>query len=135
MGRNQTVAPHSLAAIVAAHLVVTGAHGLAHAKARVFLPDAATLFVLLVIVAAPLVGVALSWIAPPIGWYVTCAALSASFLFGMVNHFMLATPDHLAHVDMRWRMLFGTTAVLLAATEGLGSWLALSLARKGRAPR
>ena len=121
--------------MVAAHLVVTVFHGLAHTEARVFLSPAATVFVLLIIVAAPLVGMALSWVAPRIGGYVACAALSASFVFGVVNHFMLATPDHVAHVDPRWRMLFGTTAVLLATTEGLGSWLAFSLVRTGRASR
>lgn len=124
-----------LVAIVAAHVAVTVFHGLAHTQARVFLSPAATLFVLLVIVAAPLLGVALMWVAPHIGGSVTCAALSASFAFGVVNHFILATPDNVVHVDVRWRMLFGTTAVLLAATESLGAWLALSFARTGRTVR
>lgn len=129
------VARRWLPAIVVAHLVVAIFHGVAHSQARIFLSPTATLFVLLVILAAPLLGIALMWLAPLIGGYLTCAALSASFVFGVVNHFILATPDHVAHVDARWRMLFGTTAVLVAATEGLGSWLAFSFVRTRRAVR
>jgi len=31
-----------------------------------------------------------------------------------VNHFVLESPDHVAQVAAQWRVLFGTTAVLLA---------------------
>ena len=47
-----------------------------------------------------------------------------SLVFGVVNHFLLESPDHVAQVAAQWRVLFGTTAVLLAVTEALGSGLA-----------
>jgi hypothetical protein len=39
--------------------------------------------------------------------------------FGVINHFVLSSPDHVAHVDPQFRSLFTTTAVLLAVTEAL----------------
>jgi hypothetical protein len=51
-------------------------------------------------------------------------------VFGLVNHFGLPGSDHVAHVDARWRMLFASTAVLLAITEALGSGLAIRVIRE-----
>jgi len=59
--------------------------------------------------------------------------LAGSFVFGIVNHFMLASPDHVAHVAREWRPLFAATAIGIASTEALGSWLALRLAWQERA--
>jgi len=46
-----------------------------------------------------------------------------------VNHFVFASPDHVAHVARQWRPLFTTTAVLLALTEAIGAGLAIRIAR------
>jgi hypothetical protein len=51
-------------------------------------------------------------------------SLTAALLFGVVNHFVLDSPDHVAHIVAQWKVLFGTTAVLLALTEALGAGLA-----------
>jgi len=57
--------------------------------------------------------------------------MAGALVFGFVNHFVLSSPDHVAHVDPQWRPLFTTTAVLLALTEALGSGLAIqSLLRR-----
>jgi hypothetical protein len=48
-----------------------------------------------------------------------------------VNHFLLSSPDHVAHVDPQWRPLFETTAILLAVSEALAFGLAIRLAREG----
>ena len=56
--------------------------------------------------------------------------MAGSLVFGLVNHFVLASPDHVAHVAPEWRPLFTATAVLLALTEALGSGLAVRLARE-----
>jgi steroid 5-alpha reductase family enzyme len=58
--------------------------------------------------------------------------MAASLVFGVVNHFVLSTPDHVSHVDPRWQPLFAATAVLLAVTEALGSGLAIRLVRERR---
>ena len=55
--------------------------------------------------------------------------MSASFVFGVVNHFVRSSPDHVAHVAPSWQPVFAVTAVLLAVTEALGSGVALRIIR------
>jgi hypothetical protein len=56
-------------------------------------------------------------------------AMAGSLVFGFLNHFVFASPDHVAHVARQWRPLFATTAVLLVLTEALSAGLALRLAQ------
>jgi hypothetical protein len=130
MSRNSNSAWRWLAAAVLTHLVVAFVHGTAHAQAHVPLSPAANLFVLIVILAGPLVGLVLTWPAERLGSWVIAMTLAGSFVFGLVNHFVFASPDHVAHVAPEWRTLFTATAILLAVTEGLGSGLAIRLARE-----
>jgi hypothetical protein len=116
--------------IVLAHLLISMFHGFAHAQANVPLSQAANLFVYLVILAGPLLGLALAWKARTVGCAVIALAMAGSFVFGLVNHFVLSSPDHVAHVDPQWRTLFATTAVLLALTEALGFGLAIRVVRE-----
>ena len=115
--------------IVLAHLIVTVIHGTAHTKAQVPLSPAATAFVFSVILAGPLVGLALWLIAGRIGAWVVAATMASALVFGFVNHFVFASPDHIAHVAGQWRTLFATTAVLLALTEALSAGIALRVAQ------
>lgn len=119
-----------LTLVVAAHLIISVVHGTAHNGAHVPLSFAANLFVFVVIVAGPLAGVAIMWWSERVGGWIVAFALAGSFIFGFINHFVLASPDHVAHVAIQWRPLFATTAVLLALTEALGFGLALRLVRK-----
>lgn len=121
-----------LTAAVLSHLLVAMAHGAAHAGAHVPLSRAADLFVLIVIVAGPLVGLALLPFAEPIGIWVIATTLAGSLVFGFVNHFVFVSPDHVSHIARQWQPLFATTAVLLVVTEALGSGLAIRLARRTR---
>jgi hypothetical protein len=121
-----------LAAVVLAHLFVSIAHGTAHTGAHVPLSPAANLFVFIVIVAGPVVGLGLTWPAQRIGSWLIAITMAASFVFGCVNHFVIASPDHVAHVDPQWRPLFSATAVLLAVTEGLAAGLAIHVARSAK---
>jgi hypothetical protein len=105
-------------------------HGIAHAQARVPLSPSANMFVFIVILPGPLVGLALTWPAPRLGSWVVATTLAASLVFGLVNHFVLASPDHVAHVEAEWRPLFTATAIVLAVTEALGSGLAIRAARE-----
>ena len=116
--------------IVLAHLLISMFHGFAHAQANVPLSQAANLFVYLDILAGPLLGLALAWKARTVGAAVIALAMAGSLVFGVVNHFMLSSPDHVAHVVPQWRTLFGTTAVLLAITEALGCGLAIRVVRE-----
>jgi hypothetical protein len=119
-----------LTALVLVHLVISIVHDAAHSEAHVPLSPAASLFVFGVIVAGPLVGLALAWPAERIGSWVIAITMASAFVFGCVNHFVLAGPDHVSQVAERWRPIFTTTAALLAAMEGLASALAIRIARR-----
>jgi hypothetical protein len=106
-----------LSVLVILHLIISIVHGAAHAGANVPLSRAANLFVFTVIIAGPLGGLALMWAAPRAGALLTAMAMAAALAFGVLNHFAVASPDHVMHVAGRWRILFATTAILLALTE------------------
>jgi hypothetical protein len=125
MKRNRGPVWTWMAALVLVHLVITILHGSAHAKANVPLSPAANIFVLAVIVAGPLIGLGLTWPAQRIGTWLIALTMAGALIFGCINHFVLASPDHVAHVDAQWRPLFTTTAVLLMLTEAVGSGLAV----------
>ena len=130
MGRNADPARRWLTAAVLSHLVISIVHGWAHAEANVPLSRSANLFVFGVILAGPLVGLALTWPAERIGTWLIAITMAGSLVFGLVNHFVFASPDHVAHVARQWRPLFATTAVLLALTEAIGCGLAIRVARE-----
>jgi len=118
-----------LTAAVLFHLVVAALHGAAHSGAHVPLSRAANLFVFGVILAGPLVGLALASLSERLGSWVIAAAMASALVFGGVNHFVLAGPDHVSQVADLWRPMFTTTAALLAAAEALASALAVRIAR------
>jgi hypothetical protein len=132
VGRSLNRERRWLTAAVLSHLVVSLVHGAAHANAHVPLSPAANLFVFIVILAGPVVGLALTWPAERIGSGVIAITMVASLVFGLLNHFVFASPDHVGQVARQWRPLFTTTAVLLALTEALGSGLAIRIARERR---
>jgi hypothetical protein len=117
------------AALVGAHAVVTLVHGAAHAALGVFTSVAANAFIVLVIGLGPFVGLALlAGGRRSLGAAVLAATMAGSFVFGAWNHFVVAGPDHVAHLAPGpWRATFQVTAVLLAATETAGTALGLGL--------
>jgi len=119
-----------LVVLVLVHLVISVVHGRAHTGAQVALSPAQNLFVFIVILAGPLVGAVLLWPAARLGSWVIIVTMGASLVFGAVNHFVLASPDHVAHVSAEWRPLFATTAVLLAVTEAVAVGVALGAVRE-----
>jgi peptidoglycan/LPS O-acetylase OafA/YrhL len=121
-----------LVVVVLLHLVVSAIHGAAHTGAHVELSQAGTLFVFIVILIGPLVGLVLTWPARRIGSWIVAITMAGSFLFGLVNHFLIVGDDHVSHVDPQWRTLFAATAVILAGIELLGSALAIADARERR---
>jgi hypothetical protein len=121
-----------MAAVVLVHLLISLVHGAAHNAAHIQMSPAANLFVFVVILAGPLVGLAVSWPSKRLGSLIIGLTMSGSLVFGFVNHFLLESPDHVRHVEAQWRALFGTTAALLAITEMLGLGLAIRLARQRR---
>jgi hypothetical protein len=82
------------------------------------------LFVAVVILAGPLIGLALCRVTVRIGYATIALTLTAACLFGVVNHFARAGTDHVSHVALAWRPLFAWTAAILAALEAGGAVLA-----------
>jgi hypothetical protein len=119
----------AMALIVLAHTAVAAVHGTAHTRAHVPLSAAATVFVFAVILAGPIIGLALTWWAERFGAWVVALTMAAALVFGVVNHFVLDSPDYVANVDPQSRSLFTITAVLLAITEALGFVLGIWAAR------
>jgi hypothetical protein len=130
MDRKRSTTWSWLSAIIVAHLVISLVHGAAHAQAHVPLSRAASLFVFIVILAGPLIGLGLTWPAERVGGWLVAVTMAGSLVFGVVNHFVIPSPDHVAHVSREWRPLFATTAALLAVTEVLALRFALRLVRE-----
>ena len=110
----------ALAAVVLIHLAINIAHGRAHTGAHVPLPLAAALFVYIVILAGPIVGLAVWLWRPRAGAMIVAASMCGALVFGLINHFIIDGQDHVAHVAADWRTWFGVTAALLVVSEAVG---------------
>jgi hypothetical protein len=119
-----------LTALVLIHAAVSIIHGAAHTGAHVALSSAQSLFVLTVILIGPLLGLGLMWPARQLASWIIAITMAGSFVFGLANHFLIAGDDHVLHVDVQWRVLFATTAVLLAGIELLGCGFAIADVRE-----
>ena len=122
-----------LAAAVLVHLGISMAHGVAHARASVPLSGGSVLFVAVVVVIGPLVGLIVQRSTMPrAGAWTIAATLAGALAFGLVNHFLIPGADHVSQVAGPWRTLFGVTAALLVATEAFGSTFAVWCATSAR---
>ena len=120
MGRTARTGRWALPAVVLVHLAINIVHGQAHEGAQVPLSFAAALFVYIVILAGPIVGLILSVWRPVAGAWIVAATMAGALVFGLINHFIIPGPDHVGHVAAQWRTPFATTAVLLLVSEALG---------------
>jgi len=111
----------ALAAVVLIHLALSFVHGAAHAGAAVALNPAGTAFVYIIILAGPLVGLAVAARWPLAGSAIVALTMTGSLVFGLINHFIIQGTDHVAHVAEAWRPLFAWTAALLALVEAAGT--------------
>jgi hypothetical protein len=117
-----------LTAVVLIHLAINVVHGRAHAGAVVPLSTFDALFVYSVILAAPIVGlVAWRW-QPRLGGWLVAISMAGALVFGLINHFVIAGPDHVSHVAGDWRLMFGVTAALLVLCEAAGIAVGMSAA-------
>jgi hypothetical protein len=109
-----------LAAVVGGHILITVLHAAAHLGAHVPLTLVAAVFVLIVIQIGPPAGLAVSLSWPRAGAWVVAASMTGALVFGLVNHFVIPSPDHVSQVTEAWRPLFASTAWLLVLTEAAG---------------
>jgi hypothetical protein len=110
----------ALSAVVLIHLVISIVHGQAHTGGQVGLTAAQSTFVYSVILAAPLVGLAMVPWRPRAGAAIVTASMTGALVFGLINHYFINGPDHVAHVAAAWRTQFGVTAALLVVSEAAG---------------
>ena len=110
------------------HLVINIFHGQAHTELHIGLSSFQLLFVIGVILLSPLLAMVLLWTRRQhLGLVLLTASMAGACLFGLYYHFVVPSPDHVAHVPAGfWGDIFRVTAVLLATVEGIGvalGWL------------
>ena len=125
--RDRTVTWLGTLAVVA-HQAVAHLHGLAHRSLGINLNLAQMLFVGIVIVVAPILAAILLWTKRArAGAALLAVSMPASLAFGVYHHFLLVSPDHVAHLPAGdQQSLFIMTAYLLPVFEiaaaAIGLW-------------
>lgn len=118
--------------VVLAHLVVNLLHGRAHTDLGVGLTTWQYIFVMTVILLAPLVAIVLSWTRyARAGLWLLFISMLSSLIFGFCYHYIIISNDHVAHLPAGdARGMFRMTALLLLITEALGVILAAIAVRQ-----
>lgn len=108
-------------AIVLAHTIVSGYHGWSHFAAVVPTTAAQDVFIGTVVFASPLLAaVLLVRGRVGAGRVIFILSMLSSFIFGVVFHFILDTPDLCTNVRGIGSHMFSLSAVMLAAVECTG---------------
>lgn len=124
--------------IVLGHLIVSMFHGQAHTTLGVGLSNWQQLYVYSVILLAPLIALALSFTKfRKAGLWLLLVSMLGSLIFGFCYHYVIISPDHVAHLPPgEARHTFRVTALLLMITEAIGivvAAIALRIRPKTRA--
>ena len=114
-------------ATIIAHAVVGALHAAAHQILGVEVSSTQLIFIVTVITLAPLVAAVLLWKrVKTFGAMLMICSIAGSLVFGVYNHFMASSPDHVSHVarlpQKTWTIIFQITAALLALIEAFGIW-------------
>ena len=109
--------------LVIIHTIANGLHGLAHRSIPIPLSLFQSLFVGIVIFLIPIVAAVLLWTQfDRIGIWLLLSSIAGALLFGIYNHFIVISPDHVSQVSFAgWGLLFQVTAILIVIVDGLGS--------------
>ena len=91
-------------------------------------------FVAIVILLLPFVGMAMLWSEKKrAGAWLIAISMFASLIFGLLNHFVLRSPDYVLQVPMHThRHAFVLSAALLAVTETVGTLIGIVILRLTR---
>lgn len=113
--------------IVIIHVITHALHGLAHAKIPIPLSLSQGLFIGIVIMLMPVIAAALLWTRlSRTGLLLFLSSLFGATLFGLYNHFIVLSPDHVSQVAFTgWGLLFQLTAVLTLIIDGWGCWISM----------
>lgn len=111
------------------HAVIVIPHSIAHSLLHIQMVAWQRIFILVVIVIAPIVSAVLLWREIKSGFILLAFSMGGAFLFGLYYHFMAAGPDNVASLNAHSVMLsltFQLSAVLLALIELAASVVGLS---------
>jgi hypothetical protein len=116
-------------AIAIIHAIVHGLHGLAHAEIPIPLSLIQSSFVAMVILLAPMLAASLLWTKfDRIGSWLFLGSMLGSLVFGIYNHMIAISPDHVLQVAFTgWGLLFQITAILTLIVDGLGSGIGIGM--------
>jgi hypothetical protein len=110
---------------------------MAHKELGVGLEPWEKIFVDIVILGAPLVGLVLVWTPLKLkrcGYLVVALSMLGALVFGVYHHYLATSPDHVAHLPPGdAQTMFQATAALLVVTEALGFLAGVLGWRGGRA--
>lgn len=114
-------------AIIIIHVIAHTLHGLAHTQIPVPLSLLQSGFVGGVVLLAPIIAAILLWTPLyRIGGWLLLGSMAGAILFGIYNHFIAISPDHVSHVSFEgWGLLFQVTAILTLIVDGFGCWVSL----------
>jgi hypothetical protein len=81
--------------VVLLHLAVSVIHGTGHEKLHIAISDFQRVFVVAVILAAPVLAAILLWTRlRAVGAWLLLVSMAGAFLFGVYYHFIYASPDN-----------------------------------------
>jgi hypothetical protein len=122
--------------MIVVHLLLVMLHAASHQFLEVDLTTLQLSFIVIVIIAAPLVAGLLLRKWRMVGSILLTLSMAGSFLFGAYNHFVAHSMDHVAEVAHLqpeiWATLFRWSAGGLAITEAAGAFLGVWLMAAGQ---
>lgn len=118
--------------VVLLHLAVSIVHGAGHDKLNIAITGFQRVFVLVVILAAPVLAAILLWTRlRDVGAWLLLVSMAGAFVFGVYYHFIDPSPDNVAMIPSGdWKLPFQITAVLLVVLEALACWLGMGNLRR-----
>jgi hypothetical protein len=122
-------------AVIIVHAVVGSLHSTAHQILGIQVSLAQLIYIVLIIMVAPLAaGILFLKRLKTEGAVLLICSLFGSLIFGVFNHFVANTTDHVSHVGTLpqkfWAIVFQITAVLLALVEAFGIWAGMRVLNK-----
>jgi hypothetical protein len=121
--------------IVLTHLVINIAHGFAHGALQVGLSRFHSIFVIVVILVAPLLAMGLAWTSwKRAGLVLLSLAMGGSLVFGLYHHFLAMSADNVsAQPANLLGLLFRVTSYGLLITEAIGAYAGIYFLKASKA--
>jgi len=107
-----------LIGLVLANLVVNLVHATAHFGLQILPTGLDLVFIVGVILVGPIVALVILRFNPPLAAGLLAVFMGASFVYGIVSHFLVPGPDNVTLIGSQtWTVLFVATAFLLGVLE------------------